>query len=131
MKLKKCIFIVLVILFATAFFTYSQDNDYPTIDNSVFDNPQRPAAIFDHDTHNELAELEEDCAHCHHVYQGNILVKDESSEDTACNECHALEPTAENSVPLRRAFHQQCKKCHFERAKGPVLCAECHVKIIE
>jgi len=44
MKLKKCIFLVVVVLFVTAFFTYSGEDDYPTIDNTVFDNPQRPAA---------------------------------------------------------------------------------------
>lgn len=128
MKLKKCIFIVVVILFVTAFFTYSQEDDYPTIDNTVFDNPQRPAAIFDHDDHNEKAELEDNCAICHHVYEENKLVEDESSEDSPCSECHSLKESKDNSIPLRMAFHKRCKDCHFDSSKGPVLCGECHIK---
>ena len=132
MKFKKCIFIVVVILFVTAFFAYSQEDtpsveDYPRIDNSIFDNPQRPGSIFDHDDHNEKAELEEDCAHCHHVYEGNKLVQDESSEDTHCSECHSLKETKENSISLRAAYHKQCNDCHFDSRKGPVLCGECHI----
>lgn len=127
MKLGKCIFIVVVILFVTAFFTYSGEDDYPTIDNTGFDNPQRPAVIFDHDDHNEKAELEEDCAICHHVYEENKLVEDESSEDSPCSECHSLKKVEDNSVPLKTAFHQRCRQCHFDSGKGPVLCGECHV----
>lgn len=132
MKLKKCIFLVVVILFVAAFFAYSQEEtpqaeDYIRIDNSVFENPQRPASIFDHDVHNEMAELEEDCAHCHHVYEGNKLVQDESSEDTHCSECHSSKETKENSIALRAAYHKQCNDCHFDSKKGPVLCGECHI----
>jgi Class III cytochrome C family len=133
MKIKQCILIVAVIFFVTAFFGYSGDDtpeaeDYVRIDNSIFDNPQRPGSIFDHDVHNETAELEDNCARCHHVYKGNKLVEDESSEDTHCSECHALEPTEENTIALRAAYHKQCKDCHFAAEKGPVLCGECHVK---
>ncbi len=128
MKLQKCIFIVITILFVTAFYTYSQDDDYSTIDNTVFENPQRTQALFDHDSHNEMAELEDDCSICHHVYENKKLIEDESSEDSLCSECHSLKKTPENSIPLRMAFHNRCKECHFESNKGPVLCGECHIR---
>ncbi|MCK5542159.1 MAG: cytochrome c3 family protein [Desulfobacterales bacterium] len=128
MKLKKCIYIVITILFVTAFYTYSQEDSHPTIDNTVFENPQRTQALFDHDSHNEKAELEDDCSICHHVYENKKLIKDESSEDSLCSECHFLKATPENSVPLRMAFHNRCKECHFESNKGPVLCGECHIR---
>jgi hypothetical protein len=128
MKLKKCILIVIVFLFATAFFTYSGEEDALTIDNTAFDCPQRTAATFDHDGHNEKAELEDDCTICHHVYEEGKLVEEESSEDSSCSECHTLKKSADNSIPLRMAYHKRCKECHFDSKKGPVLCGECHVK---
>ena len=128
MKLKKLILIVITILAITAFYSFSQEDNHPTIDNTVFKNPQRTQALFDHDLHNEKAELEDDCSICHHVYEGGKLVSDESSEDSMCSECHSLKATPENSTPLRMAFHKKCKDCHFESNKGPVLCGECHIR---
>ena len=133
MKFKQCIIIISIVLFVTAFFAYSQEDnnateDYYRIENIVFENPQRPASIFDHDEHNEKAELEDNCARCHHVYEGNKLVQDESSEDTHCSECHSVKETKENSIALRAAYHKQCNDCHFESKQGPVLCGECHIK---
>ncbi|MCP3898590.1 MAG: cytochrome c3 family protein [Desulfobacteraceae bacterium] len=128
MKLQKYIFIVITILFVTALYTFSQDDDYATIDNTVFENPQRTQALFDHDSHNKMAELEDDCSICHHVYEDKKLIEDESSEDSMCSECHSLKKTPENSIPLRMAFHNRCKECHFESNKGPVLCGECHIR---
>ncbi len=127
MKLKYLIWITGLILMAGVFNAYSQE-EVPSLDNTVFHHPQRTPAVFDHDDHNERANLEDDCAVCHHVYDGKELVEDESSEDSMCSECHALKATPENSVPLRQAFHRRCKECHFESAKGPVLCGECHIK---
>lgn len=103
------------------------ESDPETLDNSAFEKPSRPAALFDHDLHNEQAGLEDDCAVCHHVYEGQRLVEDESSEDSPCSDCHALKKASDNPVPLRMAFHQRCKACHFREKKGPVLCGECHI----
>ena len=100
--------------------------DLQRMDNSYFDAPRRPAAIFDHDAHNEQAELE-DCAACHHVYdeEGNLSEFD-SSEDQACGDCHGL--TSEGRMPgLRKAYHLRCKGCHLSVRNGPVICGECHV----
>ena len=92
----------------------------------AFGTLERPVSVFDHDTHNEKAEIE-DCAACHHVYKDGKLVEGESSEDQACSECHTLK--AQGSQPgLRMAYHRQCKECHVEKKKGPVACGECHVK---
>jgi hypothetical protein len=127
MKFKQCIIIVFIILFVGSFFVYSEEGeDIPRLDNSVFENPQRPAVVFDHDLHNEKAGLEENCNTCHHVYEDKKLVPDESSEDNSCSECHSIKKTKDNSISLRQAFHKRCKDCHFKLKKGPVLCGECH-----
>ncbi len=92
----------------------------------AFGTLERPISVFDHDTHNEKAEIE-DCAACHHVYQDGKLVEGESSEDQACSDCHTLK--AQGTQPgLRMAYHRQCKECHVAKKKGPVACGECHVK---
>jgi len=106
---------------------FSQD-EMQLVDNSDFENPQRPAALFAHDEHNEMAAIE-DCAECHHLYEDGQLVEDESSEDQYCADCHGLKP--EGSVPsLLQAFHVNCKGCHLERDAGPIMCGECHVRNI-
>lgn len=110
----------------TAVYAFS-NTEIERLDNSAFEKPHRPGAVFSHDEHNETAEIE-DCAVCHHVYEGKKLVEDESSEDSLCSDCHSLKATPENSVPLSVAFHNRCKTCHFEANKGPVLCGECHIK---
>ncbi|MCG8687231.1 MAG: cytochrome c family protein [Desulfobacterales bacterium] len=97
------------------------------MDTSAFDTLRRPAAVFDHDTHNETAELE-DCAICHHVWEDGKLIEDESSEDSPCSECHGLKSSPENSMALANAFHTQCRACHIDKGKGPLLCGECHIK---
>jgi hypothetical protein len=125
MKKKPGILIIAAILLILS---YAYAAQYATIENMAFDRPQRPAAIFEHDEHNETAELEDDCSICHHSYEGKKLIEDESSEDSACADCHNLKPTVQNAVPLRMAFHNRCKTCHFESAKGPVLCGECHIR---
>ncbi len=125
MNMKHCIWILMVLLSAAAFPVHSGE-DTPTLDNTRFDRPQRPPAVFDHDDHNSTAGLDDKCSVCHHVYENGKLIEDESSEDSLCSECHGLSPTPENPVSLRRAFHTNCRSCHFESGKGPVLCGECH-----
>lgn len=102
-------------------------DDLVRMDTSAFEHLKRPAALFDHDTHNELAKIE-DCAVCHHVWENGKLVPDESSEDTPCSDCHGLAPGPDNPVPLINAFHTQCKGCHEKQKKGPLLCGQCHKK---
>lgn len=119
---------LLVIFLALGSYNHQEAEELVTMDTSAFTKLQRSAAVFDHDEHNSAAELEEDCSICHHVYEEKTLVEGESSEDSACVECHSLKPTSENSVALRTAYHNKCKSCHFESAKGPVLCGECHIR---
>ncbi len=104
---------------------YCQE-DMRIIDNSHFENPQRSAALFPHDIHNETAGIDE-CNTCHHLYDNDgVFLPDESSEDQKCSECHI--PDGKNGkIPLMKAFHTNCKKCHAKEKKGPVMCGECHL----
>lgn len=118
------IFACLLLLIASA---WSQE-DMEFVDNGSFDSPRRPPSVFNHDLHNEQAELEEDCSVCHHLYDENgDLVEGESSEDQSCVECHDLESSGSQPA-LMKAFHMNCKGCHEKEGKGPVMCGECHIK---
>ena len=116
-------FLTVFILIMTS--AYSQD-DMAVVDNRVFKNPQRISSVFQHDQHNEAAGIEE-CNECHHIYEDGKRLEDESSEDQPCADCHALQSSG--GLPkLRSAYHTNCKGCHQEKAAGPVMCGECHVK---
>jgi len=130
----KILILTLTLLLITAWTVFSgqeQDSDnsieLERLDTSSFENLRRPGALFSHDEHNEAAELE-DCAVCHHVWEGGTLVADESSEDSSCSECHGLLPDQDNRFSLSVAFHKRCRDCHFDSGKGPVLCGQCHKK---
>ena len=115
--------VVSVFVFVSA---YSQE-DMMFVDNSVFDNPQREPSVFQHDEHNEMADIEE-CNECHHVYDDDgQLIEDESSEDQRCSECHEAESSGRRPA-LMKAFHKNCKGCHLEKKNGPVMCGQCHVR---
>lgn len=118
-----CIIFAIPVFFLLS--AHSQD-DTSVIDKSVFEKPQRPASIFDHDEHMEVAEIEE-CNECHHIYEDGKKVADESSEDQMCSECHEL-GDAGNTPGLMKAYHKNCKGCHLAQKKGPVMCGECHKK---
>ncbi|MGE4297492.1 MAG: acidic tetraheme cytochrome c3 TmcA [Desulfovibrionaceae bacterium] len=90
----------------------------------AFGAMQRPAALFDHDAHNEKAQLEDKCYMCHHM-DGSKPTPDETSEGTPCADCHAVTPE-KGKTGLMEAYHKQCKSCHTTEAKGPVACGECH-----
>ena len=123
---QKVIVMGFILFIFTAVAAFS-NTEFERLDNSVFQNPHRPGAVFDHDNHNEMAEID-DCAVCHHVYEDKTLLEDESSEDSLCSDCHSLKASQENSISVEVAYHKRCKSCHFEANKGPVLCGECHIK---
>jgi hypothetical protein len=120
-RLLIIVFILMAIFVFTA--AHSQD-DLVVIDNTIFENPKRPPVAFQHDQHNELAQIDE-CNECHHVYEDGKLIKDESSEDQSCSECHDLKDSG-GQPALMKAYHLNCKECHMKQKKGPVMCGECH-----
>ncbi len=87
----------------------------------------RPVSRFDHDTHNESADLEEACALCHHLFDENgDIMDDESSDEMACRDCH---DSGDKGLPkTEAAFHNRCKGCHLENRSGPITCGQCHTK---
>ncbi len=102
---------------------YAQEDMVSLADNA-FRERQRPPSRFAHDQHNEKAEIEE-CNVCHHLYQSNVKVEDESSEDQECSSCHKVN-TEDNVRPLMKAYHALCTGCHREKKLGPATCGECH-----
>lgn len=92
------------------------------------DTPRtRPLSRFDHDPHNDVADLEESCTLCHHSFDENgELVPDESSEEMACRECHSSEDTGRPKTEA--ALHNRCKGCHLATQQGPIACGQCHSK---
>jgi hypothetical protein len=117
-----CIAAMLVLLLAASQ-SFSQE-EMQVVDNSVFNRPVRSPALFEHDVHNETAEID-DCAQCHHLYEDGKLIEDESSEDQMCSECHSEKSDGSNPS-LRRAYHLNCKGCHLKKGAGPIMCAQCH-----
>ena len=113
----------------TLLFSVSADSqeDMVAINSDAFESPRRPPAVFRHDTHNELAKIEE-CNVCHHVYDENGRPEeDESSEDQRCSDCHAIEASGRQPA-LMKAFHTNCKGCHKLKKMGPTMCGQCHVR---
>ena len=100
--------------------------DMTVVDDPGFYVMQRPLPVFQHDAHNEKADIEE-CNECHHVYEDGKKVEDESSEDESCSDCHELKDV-ENVPGLRKAFHFCCKGCHVAKEQGPIMCGTCHVR---
>ena len=127
MKKKVLLVFIFSALFMVILISGHSQEDMRYVSPDPFVKPRRPPAVFEHDTHNEKAGLEE-CYVCHHVYDENgKLIEDESSEDQACSECHELARSG-NKPALMKAFHTNCKGCHREQKKGPLMCGECHVK---
>jgi hypothetical protein len=112
----------ILLIFSTAL--CQEDLKFVQVD--AFENPQRPPAVFRHDEHNELAEIEE-CNVCHHLYEDGKLVEDESSEDQRCADCHGMQDVG-RKPGLVEAFHTNCKSCHREKQKGPLMCGQCHLR---
>lgn len=111
-----CVFLYMIPAFCQDEITFLKD--------PAFVHPERPAAPFMHDMHNEKAGIE-DCATCHHVWKDGKVVADESSEDQKCSSCHKVKAEA-GKTSLRNAYHKLCINCHIKKDKGPVTCAGCH-----
>jgi hypothetical protein len=127
--MKKGSPIMLLFMIVSLLFYVSADcqEDMRFVNADAFENPQRPPTVFNHEEHNERAEIEE-CNECHHVYDDEgKLVEDESSEDQFCSDCHELEASGKK-LALMKAFHTNCKGCHKEKGNGPVMCGQCHVR---
>lgn len=123
---KSLFWSVIILSMVVAVCAFGQE-DMLFVDNSSFENPQRTPSLFEHDTHNEQAGLD-DCAECHHLYDDDgRKLEDESSEDQMCADCHQAQDDG-RKTGLRKAFHANCKGCHFAEKKGPIACAQCHVR---
>ncbi|CCH48182.1 acidic tetraheme cytochrome c3 TmcA [Pseudodesulfovibrio piezophilus] len=115
--------LVFIYLIPTAF---SQD-DMTQVPVTAFTVLERPQVAFNHDMHNEKAEID-DCVVCHHGRTDDgAMDMENSSEGESCDSCHLVKPE-NGETPLMRAYHRQCIACHVKSLKGPVTCGECHTK---
>ena len=122
-KWALCGFMMLLLIGISSWPSGAQE-EIDLLQESGLGNSQRQAVIFRHDEHNEAAEIDE-CNECHHIYEDGVKLEDESSEDQKCNDCH--ETKSSGDIPgLRKAFHLNCKGCHLQMRKGPVMCGQCH-----
>jgi hypothetical protein len=125
--MKKGIFLLIVpLLVAILLIPVFAQEDMEVVDDVGFFKRQRPPAVFQHDVHNEAAQIE-DCSECHHVYEDGKKLEDESSEDESCSDCHEQKDSG-NQPGLRKAFHTNCKGCHLSKKQGPVMCGTSHVR---
>ncbi len=125
---KRCAHAVLLLAATVVFLlpAITSQGFIEEIASDAFEKPQRPPAVFMHDEHNEAAQLEDQCWLCHHV-DGKAPSEAESSEGTACVDCHKVSPDP-GTTGLMDAYHKQCIDCHAEQGKGPLACGECHVR---
>ncbi len=127
--MKKLLIPMAAVVLTIAFMApiaFSQE-DMKQVPVDAFSKLERPQVAFDHDAHNEKAELE-DCVVCHHSKTDDGKRDMENSSDgETCESCHAVERT-DGGTPLMRAYHRQCVTCHEDSLKGPVACGECHKK---
>ncbi|NCC23828.1 MAG: cytochrome C [Deltaproteobacteria bacterium] len=130
-KLKRTTLPVLAVL-AAAIFLLAPLGSLMAQDSFINFEPlrplTRPAALFDHDDHNEKAGLE-DCTACHHGGENGVMDPDEDTAGTPCADCHKVD--AGPNTRLVRAYHLQCIGCHEKDAKGPLACGQCHDPFIK
>ncbi|NNL75017.1 MAG: cytochrome c3 family protein [Desulfobacterales bacterium] len=120
------IFSILTVYLLIIVSAHSQE-DMKFVNADAFKNVRRTPAVFRHDEHNELAQIEE-CNQCHHAYNDDgKLLEDESSEDRRCSDCHDLKASGGRPA-LMKAYHLNCKGCHKARKDGPTMCGQCHVR---
>ncbi|MFW6082080.1 MAG: acidic tetraheme cytochrome c3 TmcA [Desulfosalsimonas sp.] len=122
---KKILLPVLACLFLTAAAVWAQGY-ITSVEDSAFDGQRtRPSVSFDHDEHNETAEIES-CTTCHHYYEDGKKLDDQASIGMECSDCHY--ESENDRLELIRVYHLQCKTCHKEEKKGPVQCGQCHTR---
>ena len=124
MELKISILFALIIAAVLGYSTLNDCKSITFLNSADFENVQQPPSSFDHDFHD--LDLEIECEKCHHVYENGVLIKDKSSENKRCIECHPLKVNEEYKIPLLQAFHSGCQDCHRKEGKGPLMCGECH-----
>lgn len=72
---------------------------------------RKPAVVFDHAAHEQLAA---DCKTCHHMGVGN----------GKCNGCHGVATVAPT---FKRAMHKSCRGCHTRmKVANYKDCGFCH-----
>ncbi|MBF0398263.1 MAG: cytochrome c3 family protein [Desulfobacterales bacterium] len=123
----KKFYITICFFFMISSVLFSQE-EIINLNNKELGIHKRPIVNFPHALHEKNIK----CQRCHHEYDAfgtNIAGED----GRKCSECHKISKSKSNNVPLKRAFHLQCKTCHIKMKKEgkynpPVSCGQCHVR---
>ncbi len=130
MKKRSIGIIVSVVFLIVPFLIISvfAQEDITEVTDSIFSgNKIRQPVSFNHEEHNEKAEIYE-CKECHHVWEDGKKLEYETSEGMECSECHYESNSDEYPMSVIKAYHDKCKGCHLQQKAGPILCSECHIK---
>ena len=119
---KSIFWLILAVMLLLAAAAWAQGN-ITVVKDSGFDTRTRPPVAFDHDEHNQKAEVY-DCTVCHHLYENGKKLPGQPSVGMECSACHLDDQSGR--LDLIRAYHLQCKTCHLERSAGPIQCGQCH-----
>ena len=120
-----------VFLFAVVYAT-PQAADVMTMDSKVYKKHKKTLVNFSHKKHN--VDYKIGCTDCHHIYKEGKNVWKEGDAVKKCSECHNPVKEEAEGLALKKAFHDNCKKCHKEaelngNMNAPTMkCTGCHAK---
>ena len=114
--------------------------DTVTIANEGYKKDKKPPVPLSHKAHSTDKKYGPvQCADCHHVYKDGKNVWKEGDHVDKCSKCHNAIKKGKGDYYLKKAFHNNCQKCHKKLAKeakkegktsnAPFKkCKGCHVK---
>lgn len=121
------------VVLAGASFTVAQGPaDDITIENDGYAKKKKDPVTLSHKKHAE--EYQVACTECHHEYADGENVWKEDDPVKKCIDCHNPVKEEAEGLDLKKAFHDNCKKCHREAEKNGNMnaphkkCTACHVK---
>ena len=124
------------VLFAGASFTAADPSgetpEEATIENEGYAADRKGPVALSHKKHVE--EYQVKCDACHHEYSDGENVWKLGDPVKKCIDCHNPVKEEAEGLDLRKAYHDNCKKCHKEAEKNgnmnapSIKCTACHVK---
>ena len=123
------------LLLAGATLTVAQGPEAPddiAIENEGYTADKKEPVPLSHKKHAEDYQVA--CADCHHDYVDGENVWKQGDPVKKCVECHHPVKEEAEGIDLKKAFHDNCKKCHKQavldgKTNAPdKKCTGCHAK---